>query len=93
MKLSLNCGVMILAKNSRVGTNGNTYYNLAILQDSEAGTISCSKEVFESVDPMKPYGLQFSYNDQYKSLSVSGVLLSNEKESVSNSDLKTPDKK
>lgn len=73
MKLEAVIGVLVLAKGSR-DSNGNTYYNLAVLQDSQAGTLSCKKDVFDLVAEMKPYQLGVTYNDQYKSLSVDKVI-------------------
>lgn len=73
MRLSMTAKVKVLAKESRE-SNGNTYYSLAILQDSQAGSISCNKDVFGLVEPMNDYELAITYNDIYKSLSATCFL-------------------
>ena len=62
--------VMVLARNETQSNDGKTsYYNLAILTDEgQAGNLSCTKDVYELVEPMKVQTFVAEYNDVYKSL-------------------------
>lgn len=70
--------MVVISKNEKESRDGQTkYYNLAVVQDGQAGNISCTKEVYESVtELMKEEELQLTYNDEYKSLRITGISLS-----------------
>lgn len=74
MKITNSTKVKVLAKTSRKADNGNTYYNIAIMCGSEAGNISCSKDVFEEVQEMSDYILETEFNDAYNSFKATRVL-------------------
>ena len=61
--------VMVLARNETPSNDGKTnYYNLAIMTDEgQAGNMSCTRDVYELVEPMKVQTFVAEYNDTYKS--------------------------
>lgn len=73
MKLLMSTVVTVLAKDSR-NANGNTYYSLTVLQNTQAGSINCKEDVYKLVDETKTYELMGCYNDQYKSFSVERII-------------------
>lgn len=78
MKIQSQGTALVLAKTSRDGFSNNkptTYYNLAILlNNNEAGNISCSEEAYQEAVPNKTYILYYEFNSEYKTLRVVGVM-------------------
>lgn len=72
MRLALSTKLTVLAKESR-NSNGKDYYSITVLQDSQAGTINCTEDVYNSVLPMKDYEISLTYNSEYKSLRADSV--------------------
>ncbi len=78
MTLTANAKMIVISKNEKESRDGQTkFYNLAVVQDGQAGNISCTKEVYESmVELMKETELLLTYNDEYKSLRITGISMS-----------------
>lgn len=70
MKIRSNGKLKVLAKNSREGQNRQTYFNLAILIDGEAGNMSCTEEAFDSAKLDAVNDVTFEYNSEFKSLRI-----------------------
>lgn len=65
---------LVLAKNSREGSNRNVFYNLAIMIDSEAGNISCTQDAYDRAEVGKENEVVFAYNEQYKSFRIIDII-------------------
>ncbi len=78
MTLTFNAKMLVISKNENQSRDGKSmYYNLAVVQDGQAGNISCTKEVYESIlELMKEAELLLTYNDEYKSLRITGISMS-----------------
>ena len=70
---------LVVAKKSVQGFKdpSQTFYSLGIVKDDETGELSCSKDVFDSVEKNVYYDFGFFYNQQYKSLQLDRVLSNN----------------
>ena len=80
MKITANINVTVLGKDSTVSeSTGRESYKLAILQGSEAGNISCTKDVFDVVKPLHSYTVAAVYDDKYQYMKLSSVDLKTEK--------------
>ena len=74
MKLTGRMKITVLAKESKLNeTNGKTSYGLTIMQGSEAGSITCTKEVFDVVKPLHTYDFFGTYDDKYSYMKLSDV--------------------
>lgn len=78
--------------------NNKPTYKLTIQQDVEAGTISCTKEVFNGVEPGKDYVLEKLDNDQYKSTQFTAIIrdlsaVPQQQPNMAQQEQKQPDKK
>lgn len=75
MTLTVNAKMLVISKNENESRDGKSmYYNLAVVQDGQAGNISCTKEVYDLIiELMKEVELQLTYNDEYKSLRITGL--------------------
>ncbi len=74
MKIANQTKLKVLAKNSRTGNDGKTYYDVAVLCGSEAGNLSCKEEVYNAVVELGEYIFETIYNTDYKSFSISRIL-------------------
>lgn len=74
MKIANQTKCKVLAKNSRTGNDGKTYYDIAVLCGSEAGNLSCKEEVYNSVTELGDYVFETIYNTEYKSFSIARIL-------------------
>lgn len=72
MKIDMYATMTVLATEART-VNGNEYYSIAVLQNAQAGTVSCSKDVFDLVESMCEYEFELSYNSEYKSIKASRI--------------------
>lgn len=53
------------------------FFKLGVMtSDDELGEISCSEEIFNSVEKGKEYNFTTSYNDTYKSFRIEGIVAS-----------------
>lgn len=74
MKIVNQTKLKVLAKNSRTGSDGKTYYDIAVLSGSEAGNLSCKEEVYNTVAELGEYIFETIYNTDYKSYSITRIL-------------------
>lgn len=77
MNIKSNGKVLVLAKNSREsgdGRNRQTYYNLAILVDGEAGNISCSEDAYNKAVLNTLNGVVYAYNEKYNSFRIIDIV-------------------
>lgn len=76
MNVELKMKAICAGKNVQTGSDGKTeFYSLAVVQNGQAGNLSCGKEVFESVlsegQMMDVYDFTCVYRDgQYKNLKI-----------------------
>lgn len=55
-------------------SDGKKFYKIALEQDGEAGSISCSEDVFKTpVEKFKEYELHVLYDDKYGRLKCIGI--------------------
>lgn len=55
--------------------NNNLYYSITVVQNNEAGSLSCGEDVYNTVIPFHPYRMICVYKDgQYKNLRVVHVV-------------------
>ena len=75
MKITaLTQNVRVLAKEATPSKDGqNTYYKATVLIGTEAGSISCTKEVYDLVENDKTYDLTATYNSEYKTFKFEQV--------------------
>lgn len=70
----------VLGKESSVSeTTGKTSYKLAVMQGSEAGSITCNEDVFNAVAPLHSYTFAQTYDDKYNYAKISDVDVKTEK--------------
>lgn len=77
MNINLTGEIFVVAKKEQAAVNGSqTFYSLAVATDEgDAGNISCTKDVFDSVRTMSKYQASFVYRDgQYKGIRVIGLV-------------------
>lgn len=77
MNIRSNGKVLVLAKNSNERGNGRdkqTYYNLAILVDGEAGNISCSEDAYNKAVLNTLNGVVYAYNDKYQTFRIIDIV-------------------
>lgn len=65
-----------VGKNEKKSLDGkSTYYNCGVSQDGEAGTLSCTEEVYGVLENFKEYEFVVEYSDgQYKNLRILSVV-------------------
>lgn len=84
MKIKATINLIILGKEARTSeSTGKESYQLAVLQGSEAGNISCVEEVYKVVKPFHGYSVGVVYDDKYQYMRVTSVDLKSEKLAVS----------
>lgn len=79
MKITNKTRVTVLAKKETKGVKdpSKTYYALVILQDDDAGSISCPEEVYKAVKEDTQVDLITEYNQQFSSFRVTGMATAN----------------
>lgn len=66
MKIGCQSISTVLSVKEETMKDGNKYYKMAIMQEGEAGSISCTEDVFKSpFEPFKEYVLDLIYDDKY----------------------------
>ena len=72
MKLQFETKVMVLAKcdPTKSKDGQTTYYKATVMQGQEAGQLSVSEEIYNSLEVGKVATVVCEYNDAYKSLKV-----------------------
>lgn len=74
MKLTEKMKITVLAKEAKLNeTSGRTSYGLTVMQNSEAGSITCTKEVFEAIKPLHSYDFLATYDDKYSYMKLTDV--------------------
>lgn len=74
MVITSNANVLVISRNETPSRDGkSTYYNLAVMQNGQAGNISCTEEVYDRAVEMKETEVSLTYNDEYKSLRIVGI--------------------
>ncbi len=74
MTITANAKVLVISKNETPSRDGkDTYYNLAIMQNGQAGNVSCTDEVYELAVEMKETEVNLTYNDEYKRIRITGI--------------------
>ena len=74
MKINAQIKIAVLGKEAKKSeTTGKESYTLAILQGSEAGNISCVKDVFDVVQPLHTYVVGATYDDKYNYMRFTSV--------------------
>lgn len=82
MKITTKGRLSVLNKEvSQIESNGQKRdsYKLAVMQGAEAGSITCSKDIFEEVKPLQSYIFDFVYDDKYNYQKVTKVDMTSEK--------------
>lgn len=77
MKTQVQLKALVAGKSEKKSQDGTKdYYSLAIVQDGEAGSVSCNQETFMAVEPMNQYVLYAQINEYQGKLSfrIIGVL-------------------
>lgn len=75
MNINGTSTIMVLTKFKTTSADGaKEYPKLSILVGNEAGTMSCSEDVYKAVEMGKTYLFETIYNDVYKSFRLSRVL-------------------
>lgn len=73
MKIGTSAKLQVLAKTTGEYNNKPTY-KIAVIQECECGTVSCTKDLYDAVQIGKTYNIEMVYNDQYKSAQFTRVL-------------------
>ena len=67
--------VRVLAKEATQSKDGqNTYYKATVLIGTEAGSVSCSKDVYDLIENDKTYDMSAVYNSEYKTFKFENVV-------------------
>lgn len=74
MNIIGQCKIKVISKTHSTNKEGNTFYKLGVLSGSEVGMISCSEEIYNSVEVDKMYDFVTVYNDSYKSFRLNSVV-------------------
>ncbi len=75
MNITGTTKLAVISKSTSQSKDGqNTYYKLGVLSGSEAGMISCSKDIFDVAETGKSYEFETVYNDAYKSFRLNRLL-------------------
>lgn len=53
------------------------YPKLVVAQDEDAGTLNCSEEVYNKVEPNNVYTFVTEYNEKYESFRIADVIVPN----------------
>ena len=74
MKINGTAKVTVLGKEATISeTTGKTGYKLAIMQGSEAGSIGCTEDVYNSVEVLNRYDAVLTYDDKYNYARLTSV--------------------
>ena len=76
MKIQNTTKLLVLAKNAKEGIKDptKTYYSLVVMQDTDAGSLNCSEEIYNSVEENKINTFITEYNQQYDSFRIIGIV-------------------
>lgn len=95
MRIASLAKLTVIATPEPTEYNGKKSYKLTILQNGEAGSISCTEESFKTLGPVNNQFVEvhaaLEYNSEYKSLRVTGIRFPNT-DVPSDAQNKAPDK-
>lgn len=82
MKIANTTKLLVLAKNEKQGIKDptKTYYSLVIMQDADAGSISCPKEVYDVAVEGQINTFVTEFNQQYDSFRITGIVSKDSKD-------------
>lgn len=84
MKLDCTLKTEVIGKSKDVSKDGRTtYYRLTLMQDPEAGKLSCSEEIYDMVQKGSTYTFKAQFNDEYKSFRLIDIVDMPERQKVS----------
>ena len=71
MRTQVQLKALVAGKSSKRSQDGTKeYYNVAIVQEGEAGSVSCTQDVFMAIEPMNQYFLGAEISDYQGKLSL-----------------------
>lgn len=73
MKFISTIKLTVLGKEAKETSTGKTSYTLAVMQGSEAGSTTCTEEVFNAVEPLHSYNFNQTYDDKYNYAKITDV--------------------
>lgn len=74
MKVVSQAKFLVVGKSANESKDGQkTYYKLAVAQGGEAGSVSCTEDVYNIAQEMQQYVFGLEFNDQYKTLRIVGM--------------------
>lgn len=77
MRIASLARLTVIATPEPTEYNGKKSYKLTILQNGEAGSISCTEDAYKTLAPVNnqfvDVNAALEYNDTYKTLRVTGV--------------------
>lgn len=78
MKFQNTTKLLVLAKVESQGIKDSTktYYSLTVMQDTDAGSISCPKEVFDVAVEGQINTFLTEFNQNYNSFRITGIVKS-----------------
>ena len=76
MKIVNTTKLMVLTKKETQGVKdpNKTYYALVVMQDDDAGSISCPKEVYDAVKEGEVNAFVTEFNQQYESFRITNIV-------------------
>lgn len=92
MNLEMKFSAMCVGKKVSKSHDGkNEYYNVSVAKNGEAGTLSCTLDVFNQVEEYQPHDFTALYRDgQYTGLRVTHAVPTNSSFPKSDSNGNTP---
>ncbi|MCC8163417.1 MAG: hypothetical protein LIO86_09730 [Lachnospiraceae bacterium] len=83
MRVTAKIEASVLQKETRiVESTGKPSYTLAIMQGTQAGSISCTEAAYNLVKPFCSYVLTGVYDDKYQYMRITDVDIKTEKSIV-----------
>ncbi|MDO5836976.1 MAG: hypothetical protein Q4P17_10745 [Methanobacterium sp.] len=83
MKINLGARVLLINSSTNLSKDGTKeYYNVAVEQNGQAGTLSCTDEVYKFLQSQENHcrfkflDLHMVYDDQYRYLRVENATIS-----------------
>lgn len=70
MEIRFTFKALVVGRYENVGKDGKTYYNIALVIDGKSGNVSCTKDVYDRVAPMKENVFMAMYSLQWNRFSI-----------------------
>ena len=76
MKIVNTTKLVVLRKTETQGIKdpNKTFYGLVVMQDEDAGSINCPKEVYDMAEEGKTSTFITEYNQKYESFKIIGIV-------------------